>query len=189
MRGAAAAALPSARARPPAWRQRRERHAGAPATSAALLAGRPLPACAPEAAYLAASATSAASAKGPRKASPPLPPAADYNVSALDGWVQDLRDLRYVPPPPNSDLAVIRLASPVPDPVLIQLPSPDLQLVVGQVAEVRGAAGTGPPGASWGLCGKCVQASVCSRLLLHLRTAASQKLAAMQAKASFRPGI
>lgn len=74
----------------------------------------------------------------------------NYNVSALDGWVQDLRDLRYVPPPPNSDLAVIRLASPVPDPVLIQLPSPDLQLVVDQVAEVAGwgrtdGSDTAPP--------------------------------------------
>lgn len=62
----------------------------------------------------------------------------NYNASALEGWNQDLRDFYVTPPPPNYDLAVIQLATPVPNPVLIQLPSPDLQLTSGEVAEVAG---------------------------------------------------
>ncbi|KAL4451382.1 hypothetical protein ABPG77_009454 [Micractinium sp. CCAP 211/92] len=63
----------------------------------------------------------------------------NYNASALEGWNQDLHDDKYVTlPPPNYDLAVIQLATAVPNPVLIQLPSPDLQLMAGEVAEVAG---------------------------------------------------
>ncbi|KAL4420700.1 hypothetical protein ABPG75_010356 [Micractinium tetrahymenae] len=62
----------------------------------------------------------------------------NYNASALDGWNQELKDRFVTAPPPDYDLAVIKLAAPVPDPKLIQLPSPDLQLTVGEVVEVAG---------------------------------------------------